>query len=112
MFGFGRWELVPLVPKYAALNSRVSSRADFPEYFYGVGKGVTAFLDNSPFIFHPPPTGSEVVMELSAPAFEKRIPPVFKRVDPEKNDSSSNVYAKSSAHVLLVFVLSAVLILR
>ena len=113
VFGFARWDLVPLVPKYAALNSaRVTSRADFPEYFYGIGKGVTAFLDSSPFIVHPPSAGSDVIQELSAPAFEKRIPPVFTRVTTPGTKSGSSpvvVWAGSSARVwLLLFILSAV----
>ena len=110
--GFAHWDLVPLVPKYAALNSRVSSRADFPEYFYGIGKGVTAFLDNSPFIVHPPSTGSDVIEEISAPAFEKRIPPVFRRVTPGKSGSNSNIDTKSSVYMLLIFISFAVLISR
>lgn len=109
IFGFARWELIPLVPKYAALNSEVSSRADFPEYFYGVGRGVTAYLDYAPFIIHPPSTGSDVIEELSASAFEKRLPPVFKRVYPGSNDSESHVITKTSASMILCLFLSLIL---
>ncbi|KAL8567135.1 hypothetical protein ACOMHN_033037 [Nucella lapillus] len=86
LFGFARWELVPLLPKYAALNSGVSSRAEFPEYFFGIGKGINAFVDCTSFIFHPPSKGSEVIEEISVPGFEKRLPPVFKRVTASRAD--------------------------
>ncbi|XP_076444153.1 uncharacterized protein LOC143282408 [Babylonia areolata] len=98
LFGFARWDLVPLVPKYAALNSDVSSRAEFPEYFYGVGKGVNAFVDCTSFIIHPPSTGSDVIEEISVPGFEKRLPPVFTRV------GSGGQGVKTSAPLLLVVV--------
>jgi hypothetical protein len=100
LYGFARWDLLPIVPRYAAF--RVSSRENFNEHFYGVGREVTAFVDYADFIFHPPPSDGDLIMKISAPAFESRLPPVFYRVVPRRNSASSNLVPPSPHHSTLL----------
>lgn len=92
-YGFGTWDLVQL-PLSASSTSSSSSTGSStsppnqPEHFFGKGRNVTAWVDYSPFVFHPPPAGSDIVVELSVPGFEKRLPPVFTRVGWETSSSN------------------------
>ena len=92
-YGFGTWDLVQLPsPSSSSSSSQSSSTAQSsPEYFYGKGRNVTAWVDYSPFVFHPPPAGSDVIVEMSVPGFEKRVPPVFTRVGFSTTSSAARV---------------------
>ena len=81
-YGFATWDLVllPFSSSSSSSGSSESSLPDRPEYFFGKGRNITAWVDYSPFVFHPPPKGSDVIVELSVPGLEKRVPPVFTRV--------------------------------
>ncbi|KAL8566271.1 hypothetical protein ACOMHN_056843 [Nucella lapillus] len=71
-YGYASWDLIPVS----------SPDPSGGEAFYGKGRHVTAWVDYSPFVFHTPSAGSDVVMEISAPGLEKRSAPVFKRFGP------------------------------
>ncbi|XP_070206335.1 uncharacterized protein [Littorina saxatilis] len=86
-FGFGTWDLVQLPEPSSSSPASSSSSSSTslpssskPEKFFGKGRNVTAWVDYSPFVFHPLPAGSDVIVELSVPGFEKRAPPVFTRL--------------------------------
>ena len=94
--GYGRWDLTLRKAKHTILNIKVKSRADFPEYFYAIGKGITNLIDLGPFIFHPPPDGSNVIDKISAQGFESRLPPVFLRM---KDSRSHGLQGASSVRL-------------
>ncbi|XP_076465443.1 uncharacterized protein LOC143297148 [Babylonia areolata] len=87
-YGFATWDLIPL--SSSSSSSAVSpSTAAGGEAFYGKGRNVTAWIDYSPFVFHAPPNGSEVIVEMSAPGLEKRSPRVFTRIGAKKTSRAS-----------------------
>ena len=80
VYGFATWDLLQLPESPGPSNNHPPSPPHGSEHFYGKGRNVTAWVDYSPFVFHPPPPGSDVIVELSVPGFEKLAPPVFTRV--------------------------------
>lgn len=103
VYGYGTWDLIPMAP-HATSPSRQTADADpsdLLEYFYGKGSNVTQFIDTSPIIVHPPPTGSAVIVRITVPGFETRIPPVFWRYEA----TSGGISWRGRDRTVLVYIM-------